>query len=70
MTAPGDQTCELCGEPMPTGEETLRYHGYSGPCPKPPKPRPFGCSGCGGIFPSLEATNQHIAKDHAEAVRL
>lgn len=31
-------TCELCGEPMPPGEEMFKYHGYSGPCPKPPKP--------------------------------
>ena len=33
--------CELCGHPMPAGEEAFRYHGYSGPCPKePPPPRP------------------------------
>lgn len=30
--------CEFCGEPMPQGEEMFKYHGYSGPCPKPPKP--------------------------------
>ena len=29
-------TCRLCGEPMPPGEEMFKYHGYSGPCPKPP----------------------------------
>lgn len=29
-------TCELCGEPMPLGEEMFKFHGYSGPCPKPP----------------------------------
>lgn len=28
--------CGLCGEPMPPGEEMFQYHGYSGPCPKPP----------------------------------
>lgn len=33
--------CELCGEPMPSGEEMFKYHGYSGPCPKPPLPAPF-----------------------------
>ena len=27
--------CQLCGEPMPEGEEMFNYHGYSGPCPKP-----------------------------------
>lgn len=32
--------CELCGEPMPKGEEMFKFHGYSGPCPKPPMPRP------------------------------
>lgn len=30
--------CELCGEPMPKGEEMFKYHGSSGPCPKPPLP--------------------------------
>jgi len=30
--------CQLCGEPMPKGEEMFFYHGYSGPCPKPPLP--------------------------------
>ena len=28
--------CQLCGEPMPPGEEMFNFHGYSGPCPKPP----------------------------------
>lgn len=28
--------CSLCGEPMPEGEGMFHYHGYSGPCPKPP----------------------------------
>lgn len=32
--------CELCGEPMPEGEEMFKLHGYSGPCPQPPLPRP------------------------------
>lgn len=27
--------CELCGEPMPKGEEMFKFHGNSGPCPKP-----------------------------------
>lgn len=27
--------CGLCGEPMPAGEEMFKFHGYSGPCPKP-----------------------------------
>jgi hypothetical protein len=28
--------CELCGEPMPPNEQMFKFHGYSGPCPKPP----------------------------------
>ena len=28
--------CEVCGEPMPNGEEMFKFHGYSGNCPKPP----------------------------------
>lgn len=32
-------TCQLCGEPMSPGEEMFNFHGYSGPCPKPPLPR-------------------------------
>jgi len=31
--------CELCGEPIPEGEEMFKFHGYSGPCPKPPLPK-------------------------------
>ena len=39
MTRPSDEgRCDLCGEPMPEGEEMFRLHGYSGPCPKPPLP--------------------------------
>lgn len=30
--------CELCGEPMPPGEQMFKYHGFSGPCPKPMRP--------------------------------
>lgn len=32
--------CGLCGEPMLEGETMFKFHGYSGPCPKPPKDRP------------------------------
>jgi len=31
--------CEICGEPMPAGEEMFKFHGYSGKCPKPPMPK-------------------------------
>ena len=39
MTRPSDEgRCDLCGELMPEGESMFRFHGYSGPCPKPPLP--------------------------------
>lgn len=31
--------CSVCGEPMQDGEEMFKFHGYFGPCPKPPLPR-------------------------------
>lgn len=31
--------CELCGDSMPAGEEMFKYHGYSGPCPRPLLPK-------------------------------
>lgn len=38
--------CQLCGEPMPDGEEMFTFHGYSGPCPKPPlEQKPIQTSG-------------------------
>jgi hypothetical protein len=36
---PTKPTCSICGEPMPEGEGMFKFHGYSGPCPKPPKPQ-------------------------------
>ena len=32
--------CNICGEPMPAGETVFKFHGYSGPCPKPPLLQP------------------------------
>lgn len=32
--------CGICGEPMPQGETMFKFHGYSGPCPKPPLLKP------------------------------
>jgi hypothetical protein len=39
MTESTASKCELCGEPMPPGEEMFKFHGYSSQCPKPPLPR-------------------------------
>lgn len=40
MATRDEALCGICGEPMPPGEEMFQYHGYSGPCPTPPKPNP------------------------------
>lgn len=37
--------CEICGAPMPSGETMFKYHGYSGPCPRPPLPKQEGPTG-------------------------
>ena len=45
MTQDKDEVarCQLCGEPMPEGEQMFNYHGHSGPCPKhTAKPTPNG----------------------------
>lgn len=47
-------TCELCGEPMPPGEEMFKFHGFSGSCPKPPLPRP--------IVPTVEELAEGVAR--------
>ena len=30
--------CEICGQPLPEGEQMFRYHGYSGDCPTEEQP--------------------------------
>ena len=42
--------CELCGEPMPEGEEMFKFHGYSGACQKPPLPRDNGAEEVKALF--------------------
>lgn len=32
--------CGICGEPMAPNEQMFKYHGFSGPCPKPPLSKP------------------------------
>jgi NTP pyrophosphatase (non-canonical NTP hydrolase) len=51
------QLCEICGEPMPAGEEMFKFHGYSGPCPKPPKLKNY----MQFYYESLNVLAQHAA---------
>lgn len=55
--------CELCGEPMPPGEQMFKFHGYSGPCPKPPLPRDEPA-------PELSATPEALAMMSADLIEL
>ena len=48
-----DAVCELCGEPMPAGEEIFKFHGYSGNCPKPPLPRDDGATAVKAVIKRL-----------------
>ncbi len=48
--------CRLCGEPMPPGEEMFNFHGYSGPCPKPPLPVPKK------YVPDVKAAQEHLQR--------
>lgn len=63
MTTP---VCELCGDPMPAGEEMFKFHGYSGPCPKPrlpvaPKPDPYD-QGRRDVLNAMLALNPRVAQ--------
>jgi hypothetical protein len=53
--------CEICGEPMPAGEEMFKYHGYSGDCPKPPLPRPVKLT-CEQLEAQLAAANEKVLR--------
>ena len=50
--------CELCGEPMPEGEEMFKLHGYSGNCPRPPLKTPIQTYGIHGLIYAI------ISKDN------
>jgi hypothetical protein len=59
--------CEICGEPMPKGEEMFKYHGYSGPCPKPPIPKgPRTIDLQMAHIESLEAANAKLTEENAK----
>jgi hypothetical protein len=47
--------CEICGDPMPQGEEMFKFHGYSGPCPRRQVPLPKAPSEAHKLAKDLEA---------------
>lgn len=48
--------CEICGTPMPPGEEMFKYHGYSGKCPAPPMTKNY--MSFSGALASLKSHNK------------
>lgn len=53
--------CGICGDQMPRGEEMFEYHGYSGPCPKPPLPKT-----CTTHHHACDCREKHFAKIEAQ----
>ena len=70
QTRPG--TCRVCGEPMPPGEEVFYYHGYSGPCPKPPLPKQYSydeeCEVLARHFLS-DLSREDLSRDLAQTIQ-
>lgn len=50
--------CELCGEPMPQGEEMFKFHGYSGECPRPSLPKPTAKQKIPGLIWAVAAKDK------------
>lgn len=62
--------CQLCGEPMPPGEEMFNYHGYSGECPKsltsalaqPARAQAVPCEKCARLSRALRAKDEAMGE--------
>ncbi len=67
MTTPN---CELCGEPMPEGEEMFKFHGYSGQCPKPPMDKGPSPAERLSIDAKAEADMLTILREHGASTLL
>ena len=61
-----ENKCELCGEPMPAGEEMFKLHGYSGPCPKPPLPRDNGAEEVKALFKHVTGVDVSVTVQNGE----
>lgn len=60
--------CELCGEPMPEGEEMFKFHGYSGNCPKSPLPRDHGVEGVKKLFKDATGVDVEVRVENGEFI--
>ena len=54
--------CEVCGEPMPDGEEMFKFHGYSSDCPKSPLPQQPAKQKIHGLILAIADKNQRTVK--------
>lgn len=62
--------CQLCGEPMPKGEEMFNFHGYSGPCHKPPLQPTTNCHFCGKQYTPDQNHPEHLCWDHLASLAM
>lgn len=60
--------CELCGEPMPPGEEMFKFHGYSGGCPRPPLPLDHGIEYVKKLFKNVTGVDVVVRVDNGEFI--
>jgi hypothetical protein len=60
--------CELCGEPMPEGEEMFKFHGYSGDCPKPRLPQDNGIEAVKRLFKKSTGVDVDVRVDNGEFI--
>lgn len=60
--------CELCGEPMPVGEEMFKYHGLSCGCPKPPLPRDNGVEAVRLLFKNATGVDVGVRVENGEFI--
>lgn len=52
--------CEICGHPMPEGEEMFKFHGYSGECPTPPLTMKTARSAQDDMIEALQAAREYF----------
>ena len=60
--------CELCGEPMPEGEEMFKFHGDSCDCPKPLIPRDYGIEGVKKLFKDSTGVDVEVRVENGEFI--
>lgn len=51
---------------MPAGETMFKFHGYSGPCPKPPLPRDNGAEEVKALFKRVTGVDVNVRCDNGE----